>query len=708
MLTLYLWEKEKKLYSIGIDVGGTFTDFFCLDHSNQKSYVYKTASTPTDPSKAVCDGLETLLKKYLIKPSEVSTIFHGTTVGTNSILEGKGAKVGLITNSGFRDILHIGRHQRPQHYSIGQEIPWQDRSLIERKFRRTVTCRLDSSGNEITPLDESGILDHIQFFNEHNVTSVLIAFLFSFRNNAHENRVLELVKHSMPSAFVTTSSSVSPQFREFERFTTGAVAAFIGPKVTHYIDNLSSTLSKICPDAELRIMTSSGGLATPEMIMRHPELTLLSGLVAGANAGLWLASQKGMKNLITLDIGGTSADISIINDGQLNEVSSRNASIAGYPVQLPMIDIHTIGAGGGSIARVDFGGGFKVGPESAGASPGPACYNLGGSTPTVTDANLVLGRLLGDRILDGRMTLNTKMAEKSLEGVSSILGSTINQTALGTVSVLNNNMASAIRSRTIQKGIDPRDFSLCAFGGGGPLQAVGVAEILGINEVIIPQNPGIMCAFGLLISRIEYHSVRTLLMTKTKFNLSILNEMLSEMKRDLISIFERDKANTKLICFEAFTDLRYVGQVYELKVPLISDVLEPHDLEKVWDAFHKQHKQEYGHNFSSADIEMVSVKLKAHLKNEDPYKKLNFESSVSKNPSNSDLTKKKVTFSSQGLPQSFETELIDRNTLEVGSQKVGPNVVYQEDSTTVVPPGWSMSVDDDLTLRLKKLDVNNE
>ncbi len=242
-------------------------------------------------------------------------------------------------------------------------------------------------------------------------------------------------------------------------------------------------------------MTSSGGLATPEMIMRHPELTLLSGLVAGANAGLWLASKKKMKNLITLDIGGTSADISIINEGQLNEVSSRNASISGYPVQLPMIDIHTIGAGGGSIARVDAGGGFKVGPESAGASPGPACYNLGGSKPTVTDANLVLGRLLGDRILDGRMTLDSQMAETSLKAISSSLGSTINQTALGTISVLNNNMASAIRSRTIQKGIDPRDFSLCAFGGGGPLQAVGVAEILGINEVIVPQNPGIMCAF---------------------------------------------------------------------------------------------------------------------------------------------------------------------------------------------------------------------
>ena len=696
------------MYSIGIDVGGTFTDFFCFDHSNQQTFVYKIASTPDDPSQAVCTGLEALLTKYSIKPTEVSTIFHGTTVGTNSILEGKGAKVGLITNSGFRDILHIGRHQRPQHYSIGQEIPWQNRALIERKFRKTIDCRLDSSGNEIIPLDETSILDHLEFFKNNNVNSILIAFLFSFRNNTHENHVLKIVKEQMPSAFVTTSSSVSPQFREFERFTTGAVAAFIGPKVTNYIDNLSFNLRKICPDSELRIMTSSGGLATPEMIMEHPELTLLSGLVAGANAGLWLASKKGMKNLITLDIGGTSADISIINNGQLNEVSSRNASIAGYPVQLPMIDIHTIGAGGGSIAKVDAGGGFKVGPESAGASPGPACYNLGGSKPTVTDANLVLGRLLGDRILDGRMTLDTQMAEKSLEKVSSTLGSTINQTALGTISVLNNNMASAIRSRTIQKGIDPRDFSLCAFGGGGPLQAVEVAEILGIKEVIIPQNPGIMCAFGLLISRIEYHSVRTLLMTKTQFNLSFLNETLTEMKDDLISIFERDKADTKLISFEAFTDLRYVGQGYELKVPLNSDMLKPEHLEEVWDAFHKQHKQEYGHNFTSADIEMVSVKLKAHIKKENPYEELSFESSFDEYSGRSDLTMKEVEFSVEGKPQRFDTEIIRRNNLAGGIQKMGPNVVYQQDSTTVVPPGWTMSVDDDLSLRLRKLDNNNE
>ena len=706
-MILHRRKRKSILYSIGIDVGGTFTDFFCFDHFNQNSLVYKLASTPNDPSEAVCTGLEELLTKHSINPNEVSTIFHGTTVGTNSILEGKGAKVGLITNSGFRDILHIGRHQRPQHYSIGQEIPWQNKALIKRKFRKTVNCRLDSSGAEIKSLNEKDVLGHLEFFKQHGINSILVAFLFSFRNSVHENQVLQIVKEQMPDAFVTTSSSVSPQFREFERFTTGAVAAYIGPKVTKYIKNLSENLRRICNNSELRIMTSNGGLATPEMIIMHPELTLLSGLVAGANAGLWIASQKKIKNLITLDIGGTSADISIINDGELSEVSSRDASIAGYPVQLPMIDIHTIGAGGGSIARVDSGGAFKVGPVSAGALPGPACYNLGGTKPTVTDANLVLGRLLGNKILDGRMTLDGKKAAQSFNEVSSVLGSTVNKTALGTISLLNNNMASAIRSRTVQKGIDPRSFSICAFGGAGPLQAIGVAEILGINEVIIPKNPGIMCAFGLLVSKIEYHSVKTLLMTKAEFNLSILNKTLSDMKDDLVSIFERDSANTKMIKFEAFTDLRYVGQGYELKVPMSSVTLTAKQLEDVWNAFHLQHKQEYGHNFLSADIEMVSVKVKGHIKKEDYFENISLVNDTVKNLSSLESLTKDFEFSDISKNNSIKSELIDRNTLTVGIERKGPNIVFQEDSTTFVPPGWTLSVDDDFTLRLRKLDTGN-
>ena len=706
-MILHRRKRKSILYSIGIDVGGTFTDFFCFDHFNQNSLVYKLASTPNDPSEAVCTGLEELLTKHSIDPNKVSTIFHGTTVGTNSILEGKGAKVGLITNSGFRDILHIGRHQRPQHYSIGQEIPWQNKALIKRKFRKTVNCRLDSSGAEIKSLNEKDVLGHLEFFKQHGINSILVAFLFSFRNSVHENQVLQIVKEQMPDAFVTTSSSVSPQFREFERFTTGAVAAYIGPMVTRYIKNLSENLRRICSNSELRIMTSNGGLATPEMITMHPELTLLSGLVAGANAGLWIASQKKIKNLITLDIGGTSADISIINDGELSEVSSRDASIAGYPVQLPMIDIHTIGAGGGSIARVDSGGAFKVGPVSAGALPGPACYNLGGTKPTVTDANLVLGRLLGNKILDGRMTLDGKKAAQSFNEVSSVLGSTVNKTALGTISLLNNNMASAIRSRTVQKGIDPRSFSICAFGGAGPLQAIGVAEILGINEVIIPNNPGLMCAFGLLVSKIEYHSVKTLLMTKAEFNLSILNKTLSDMKDDLVSIFERDSANTKMIKFEAFTDLRYVGQGYELKVPMSSVTLTAKQLEDVWNAFHLQHKQEYGHNFSSADIEMVSVKVKGHIKKEDVFENISLVNDTVKNLGSLESLTKAFEFSDGSKRNTSQSELIDRNTLTVGIERKGPNIVFQEDSTTFVPPGWTLSVDDDFTLRLRRLDTGN-
>ena len=706
-MILHRRKRNSFLYSIGIDVGGTFTDFFCFDHFNQNSLVYKLASTPNDPSEAVCTGLEELLTKHSINPNEVSTIFHGTTVGTNSILEGKGANVGLITNSGFRDILHIGRHQRPQHYSIGQEIPWQNKALIKRKFRKTVNCRLDSSGAEIKSLNEKDVLGHLEFFKQQGINSILVAFLFSFRNSVHENQVLQIVKEQMPDAFVTTSSSVSPQFREFERFTTGAVAAYIGPMVTRYIKNLSENLRRICNNSELRIMTSNGGLATPEMITMHPELTLLSGLVAGANAGLWIASQKKIKNLITLDIGGTSADISIINDGELSEVSSRDASIAGYPVQLPMIDIHTIGAGGGSIARVDSGGAFKVGPVSAGALPGPACYNLGGTKPTVTDANLVLGRLLGNKILDGRMTLDGKKAAQSFNEVSSVLGSTVNKTALGTISLLNNNMASAIRSRTVQKGIDPRSFSICAFGGAGPLQAIGVAEILGINEVIIPKNPGLMCAFGLLVSKIEYHSVKTLLMTKAEFNLSILNKTLSDMKDDLVSIFERDSANTKMIKFEAFTDLRYVGQGYELKVPMSSVTLTAKQLEDVWNAFHLQHKQEYGHNFLSADIEMVSVKVKGHIKKEDVFENISLVSDTVKNLGSLGSLTKAFEFSDSSKRHTSQSELIDRNTLTVGIERKGPNIVFQEDSTTFVPPGWTLSVDDDFTLRLRKLDTGN-
>jgi len=693
---------------IGIDVGGTFTDFFGVNRLSGDQYTFKVPSTPSDPSVAVSSGLTQFLEKYNLNPADVVRILHGTTVGTNAILENKGAKVGLITNSGFRDVLHIGRHQRPQHYSIGQEIPWQNRVLIDRKYRRTIDCRLDSDGNELVPINKSQIYEHLDFFKSHDVSSILVAFLFSFRNNSHELEVYNIIREHIPDFFVTTSASVSPQFREFERFTTGAIAAYIGPKVAHYITKLTTDLSSICPNAELRIMTSSGGLATPEMIVRHPELTLLSGLVAGANAGAWLAEKRGIQNLITLDIGGTSADISIINGGQLNEVSSRNANIAGYPVQLPMVDIHTIGAGGGSIARVDTGGAFKVGPESAGAFPGPSCYNLGGIRPTVTDANLLLGYLSAEKILDGRLMLDDQLAKTSFEVIAEHLNSDVMSTALGTLTVLNNNMASAIRSRTVQKGIDTRDFTLCAFGGAGPLQAAGVADILGIKRVIIPSYPGIMCALGLLASKVEYHSVRTILLSKSQFSFETFKMSLDSMRDEISAIFKRDGVDGKSLSFQFFADLRYFGQGYELKIQIPEKISSASELLEIWDAFHAQHELEYGHSFKNADIELVSLKVKGSLFEEEFTLENSSKDSSSKLTLMPETSEKMVSYYQAGERIELITKFKDREDLEPGVTYQGPWLIYQEDSTTVVPPGWEMRIEADSTIVMTRCERSDE
>jgi N-methylhydantoinase A len=396
----------------------------------------------------------------------------------------------MITNEGFRDVLHIGRHQRVEHYSIRQELPWQNRPLIKRRNRMVVPGRLaPPHGQELEPLDEERVREAARTLRDAGVESVAICFLFSYLNPAHEDRAKAIVSEILPDAFVTTSSFVSPQFREFERFTTAALAAFVGPKVRMYITRLDRSLKSMGLTADLRIMASNGGVATASMVSEKPTLTLLSGLAAGVLAGAWIGGLAERRKLITFDIGGTSADIGIIVDGRLAETDARSTSIAGFPLLTPMIDIHTIGAGGGSIAYIDHGGAFRVGPRSAGAVPGPAAYGMGGEEPTVTDANLVLGRLDADDFLGGGMKLDADAARRAVSGLATKLGLGLSEAAEGIITVINANMANAIRSRTIQKGIDPRGFSLVAFGGAGPLQGAEVAAILGIPEVIAPLTP---------------------------------------------------------------------------------------------------------------------------------------------------------------------------------------------------------------------------
>src|SRR5699024_6654782 len=393
---------------LGVDVGGTFTDIVYTNTNDKKSYIFKTATTPEDPSIGVLTGINSLCDSLGVAKKDIKFIFHGTTIGTNALLEHDGAETGMITTEGYRDIIHIGRHQRPLSFSVMQEIPWQDRPLVKRRFRKTVSERMGPNKDEkILPLDEQQVRETVQELKFEGVESIVVNFLFSYINPDHEERVSEIIQEEYPGVYITTSSNIVPQFREFERFTTASVNGFIGPKVKKYIDNLKTKLQDNNFTAELRIMSSNGGVATAEAISQQPVNTLLSGPAAGVLGGFWYGKEKSNK-ILSFDVGGTSADIGIVTEDGFAEASARDSWVAGYPVIVPMIDIQTIGAGGGSVAYVDEGGAFKVGPRSSGATPGPACYGLGGKEPTVTDANVVLGRLIDNNFLGGDMDLDTE------------------------------------------------------------------------------------------------------------------------------------------------------------------------------------------------------------------------------------------------------------------------------------------------------------
>ncbi|AXC50225.1 hydantoinase/oxoprolinase family protein [Paracoccus suum] len=689
------------MLALGVDVGGTFTDLLLADLGSERVTIHKTPSTPSNPALGVVEGITGICALAGVKPAEIEMLFHGTTVGTNAMLTHSGAVTGMITNAGFRDILHIGRHQRPQHYSIIQDLPWQSRPMIRRRHRLTVNGRLDASGQELEPLDEVAVAEAARKLGEAGVEAVLVGFLFSYVNPAHERRAAEIVRGVLPDVFVTTSSEVAPQFREFERFTTAAMSAFIGPKVRRYIAELEDRMRGLGITAELHVMTSSGGLATPTMIAEKPAATLLSGLVAGVRAGAWIGRHSGTDRLITLDIGGTSADIGIIQDGRLAEADARSASIAGFPVMLPMIDIHTIGAGGGSIAHIDAGGAFRVGPQSAGADPGPAAYGRGGTCPTVTDANVVLGRLVPERFLGGRMALDRAASEAVIATLAAELGRGPEETAEGALTVLNSNMANAIRSRTVQKGIDPRDFTLAGFGGAGPLHAAEVAGMLGIRSVLIPRHPGITSATGLLTADLEYHVLRTAFAVKGAIDVDRLNGLFDDMEAELANLFEGDgvqPARRKLL---REGDLRYVGQGYELKIDLPAGLLDEAALEGVWQAFHDRHRAEYGHAFTDSPIEIVTVKARGIGEVE----KLDRPPRPPERAAPRPVGRGRCVFRVNDVLGEYDIPHYEREELGVDQPLEGPAIVLQIDTTTVVPPGWSFVQDAAGNLMLTLIDA---
>src|SRR5271170_2706182 len=589
------------MYLIGVDVGGTFTDIVFADTESGRTLIHKTPTTRDDPSRGVVAGIGELCARFDLPRPAIDHVLHGTTIGTNAVLEHDGAVTGMITTAGYRDIVHIGRHQRPQHYSIRQEIPWQDRPLVRRRHRLTVAERLaPPRGEELVPLDEAAVREAARALRAAGVEAIAVCFLFSYLNPAHEERAREIVREEFPDCFTCTSAEVAPQFREFERFTTALLNAFVGPRLRDYVARLAGTLGSEGFAADLHVMCSNGGVATPATVAKIPVSTLLSGPAAGVLGGAWSGALSERNRLITFDVGGTSADIGIVVDGRFAEATARDTWIGGYPLLAPMIDIHTIGAGGGSIAHVDTGGAFRVGPASAGADPGPAAYGKGGTQPTVTDANLVLGRLDPDNFLGGAMQLDPDAARRAVAGLAGRLGLSIEHAAEGILTIVNANMANAISSRTVQKGLDPRGFALVAFGGAGPLHGAHVARALGIPEVIVPAYPGITSAVGLLTTDLKYDAVRTEFQSGDAVDLDRLNTDFAAMQSELERQLAADGVTAAESAFERSGDLRYIGQGYELRVPFPDGPLDPTALAEVLHRFGELHRVEYGHVFETS------------------------------------------------------------------------------------------------------------
>lgn len=669
---------------IGVDVGGTFTDIVLTNTDSNATLVHKVASTPEDSSVGVLKGVTEICATAGVGMQDVNHIYHGTTVATNAALQHRGALAGMITTSGFRDIVHIGRHQRPQHYSIQQGIPWQDRPLVQRRHRKVVTERLaPPGGTVITPLNEAEVRAAAQELAEAQVASISICFLFSYLNPEHERRARAIVEQACPGVFVTCSHEVSPQFREFERFTTTAMNAFIGPLVRDYVTHLANGLAAAGFAGEMHIMQSNGGVAPARTVANLPVYTLMSGLAAGVLGGAWIGELTGRRNVITLDIGGTSADIGVVTEGRFGEASARDTYVAGYPILVPMIDLHTIGAGGGSLAYVDEAGAFKVGPQSAGAVPGPAAYGRGGTEPTVTDANIVLGRLDVQNFLGGAMPLDATAARRVIDGLAEKLGLTPMEAAEGVVAVLNANMANAIRARTVQKGIDPRQYSLVAFGGAGPLHGVEVARLLGIPEVIVPPHPGINSAIGLLTTDLKYDIVRTAFLVSGALDVRRMNADLADMEQSLRAQLAEDDVDLNNTTFERSADARYVGQGYELRLPLPATALTDEALHASIARFHELHHQEYGHHFEQSPVELVNLRVTAIAKVP--------RIGAPPKPKGGSLAGARIrtdnTVFRVGLElKSFTTVFYDRNRLPVNEPFAGPAILLQTDSTTVVPP----------------------
>ncbi len=664
---------------IGVDVGGTFTDFTLHDADSGAIAFFKTPSTPQDPSEAIEGGLREMLALAGREAGEIGHLGHGTTVATNIVIERRGARTGLLTTKGFRDVLELGRQARPSIYDYRIQKP---PVLVPRDRRAEVSERIGPDGAVLVPLDEGSLDAAVASLAGAGVESVAICFLHSYRRPEHEAAARAAVARAMPDAYVSVSSEILPEFREFERMSTTVVNAFVGPRMGRYLDRFGARMKAMGVRVEPYTIHSNGGLMPVSTVRDCPVRTCVSGPAAGVVGAAEIGRAAGFPNLVTFDVGGTSTDVALIFEGRPAFTSAR--MVAGYPVKTPMLDIHVIGAGGGSLARIDDAGALKVGPESAGADPGPVAYGRGGSEPTLTDANLVLGRLDAATLLGGRMAIDLDAAREAVERVvARPLGLSVEQAAHGMIEIANANMSRAIRSVSVEKGFDVATFALAAFGGAGPLHAAEVALECGIPRALIPREPGTLCARGMLLSDPSTDYVRSCFADADAGAWSTVQGLFAEMEAEGDAWLAAQDVAPARRRFERVLDARYRGQNFEVR----ADCDGVGDLAGLMERFEAAHRREYGYVIPGLAVELVSARLRAVGQvDKAPQPEIAGGASLSA----ALVGRRRIWAGPQGWA---EAGVYARERLPVGEPVAGPAILNEMSATTVILPGQSATVD---------------
>src|SRR5712671_3102484 len=673
-------------YRLTVDTGGTFSDFVYLDEQTQEISVAKLPSTPDDPSRAILAGVELLLDAG-VAPAAIGYFCHGTTVGTNALLEGKGVRTGLLVTKGFRGIYEVAEQCRPHGSAIFDIFYDRPPLLVPESLTGEVTERVSASGEVLLALDETALLTTIRGWREEGLESVAVCLLFSFLRPEHEERAGAIIAEEIPGCAVSLSSDIVPQIREYYRLSTTVINAYLEPILARYIGNLEQRLSQAgLTTPQKYIMQSNGGMATFAASARKAVATVLSGPAGGITASVQTCRTTGLLNLITFDMGGTSCDVALIKDGEPS-VQNRG-KIEERDISLPMIDINTVSAGGGTLARVDRFGQLEVGPQSAGAAPGPACYGRGGTEPTITDCNLVLGYLGEGNFLGGKMTLDAKAASAAIrDRVAGKLKLSVIEAAEGIVRIINVKMQEAIKAISTMRGHDLRDFVLLAFGGAGPLHAGRIARDLGMAGVVVPLYPGVFSAIGLMMSDVKHDYVQSRLASLADLTSDAIEAMFGRLSGEALKDLKRDGFAEGGIRLERALDMRYAGQGYEITLQCHDDALPRHGIAGLRRRFDEMHQQMFGHMAPDQPVEVVSYRLCGiGMVSAPPIRKYT--------PTGAELSDalrehRQVRFDGNSLA----CPVYQRERLDVGLKLCGPAILFNVAGTTVVYPGQTAQVD---------------